>query len=287
VSRKPERIKRRFGALAEEGRAGLVTFITAGDPNAEVSATILRGLPAAGADIIELGMPFTDPMADGPAIQQSSQRALKAGQTTRRTLDMVRDFRSQDDDTPIVLMGYYNPIYIYGVDAFAEDAADAGVDGLIIVDIPPEEDAELREPAANAGIDFVRLTTPTSDDERLPTLMQSASGFVYYVSITGVTGTTSAETSSVADAVTRIRKYTDLPLAIGFGIKTPEQAANIARVADAAVVGSAIVDRIGDVVPSDTGSSQDSVQSVLQFVNSLALGVRQARQKTAKEVHPS
>jgi tryptophan synthase alpha chain len=287
VSRKPKRIKRRFAALADEGRAGLITFITAGDPDPDVSAAILRGLPAAGADIIELGMPFTDPMADGPAIQESSQRALAAGQTMRRTLAMVRDFRTHDDDTPIVLMGYYNPIYIYGVDAFAEDAADAGVDGLIIVDVPPEEDPELREPAARAGIDFVRLATPTSDDQRLPTLMRAASGFVYYVSITGITGTRSAETSSIADAVARIRKYTDLPLAIGFGIKTPEQAADIARVADAAVVGSAIVDRIASAVSGGAGTTQDSVQPVLQFVNTLAVGVRQARQNTAKETAPS
>ena len=287
MSRKPERIKRRFAALADEGRAGLVTFITAGDPDPEISAAIIRGLPAAGADIIELGMPFTDPMADGPAIQESSQRALKAGQTMRRTLAMVREFRTHDDDTPIVLMGYYNPIYIYGVDSFSADAADAGVDGLIIVDVPPEEDSELREPAAKAGIDFVRLTTPTSDDERLPTLMRAASGFVYYVSITGITGTRSAETSSVANAVARVRKYTDLPLAIGFGIKTPEQAADIARVADAAVVGSAIVDRIASAISGGAGSTHDPVQSVLQFVDSLATGVRQARQNSAKEAAPS
>ena len=287
MSRKHGRIKRRFAALADKGRAGLVTFITAGDPDPDISAAILRGLPGAGADIIELGMPFTDPMADGPAIQESSQRALAAGQTMRRTLAMVRDFRTHDDDTPIVLMGYYNPIHIYGVDSFAEDAANAGVDGLIIVDVPPEEDPELREPAARAGIDFIRLTTPTSDDERLPVLMRAASGFVYYVSITGVTGTRSAETSSVADAVTRIRKYTDLPLAIGFGIKTPEQAADIARVADAVVIGSAIVGRIASAVPGGAGSSKDSVQSVLQFVNTLAVGVRQARHNTAKETAPS
>ena len=287
MSRKPERIKRRFAALAGEGRAGLVTFVTAGDPDHDTSAAIIRGLPGAGADIIELGMPFTDPMADGPAIQESSLRALKAGQTMHRTLAMVRDFRAQDDDTPIVLMGYYNPIYIYGVDSFTEDAADAGVDGLIIVDMPPEEDAELREPAIRAGIDFVRLTTPTSDDARLPTLMQAASGFVYYVSITGVTGTRTAETSSVVDAVARIRKFTDLPLAIGFGVKTPEQAANIARVADAAVVGSAIVDRIANAVAEGAGSAHDPVQSVLQFVDSLARGVRQARQNPVKEVAPS
>lgn len=287
MSRKPERIKRRFAALADEGRAGLVTFITAGDPDPDISAAILKGLPNAGSDIIELGMPFTDPMADGPAVQQSSQRALAAGQTMRRTLAMVRDFRQHDDDTPIVLMGYYNPIYIYGVDSFAEDAADAGVDGLIIVDMPPEEDPELREPAARAGIDFVRLTTPTSDEERLPTLMRAASGFIYYVSITGITGTRSAETSSVADAVARIRKFTDLPLAIGFGIKTPEQAADIARVADAAVVGSAIVNHIAEAVSDEASSPQDSIQTVLRFVNSLALGVRQARQQSTEEVAPT
>ena len=287
MSRKPERIRRRFAALADEGRAGLVAFVTAGDPDPERSAAILHGLPGAGADIIELGMPFTDPMADGPAVQASSLRALKAGQTMRRTLAMVRDFRTQDDDTPVILMGYYNPIYIYGVDQFTDDAADAGVDGLIIVDVPPEEDAELREPAARAGIDFVRLTTPTSDDERLPTLMRSASGFVYYVSITGITGTRSAETGSVADAVARIRKYTDLPLAIGFGIKTPEQAADIARVADAAVVGSAIVDRIAGAISGASGYSPDPVKSVLEFVGALATSVRQARKYPAKEATPS
>ena len=287
MSRKPERIKRRFEALADAGRAGLVAFVTAGDPNAEQSAAILRGLPGAGADIIELGMPFTDPMADGPAVQESSQRALKAGQTLRKTLAMVRDFRTADDDTPIVLMGYYNPIYIYGVDAFVEDAADAGVDGLIIVDMPPEEDPELREPAALAGIDFVRLATPTSDDQRLPVLVEAASGFIYYVSITGITGTSSAKASNVADAVARIRKYTDLPLAIGFGIKTPDQAAEIARIADAAVVGSAIVQRVAAAVSGESGSLTDPVQSVLQFVEELAAGVRRARQETAKEVAPS
>lgn len=287
MSRRPERIKRRFAALAAEGRAGLVTFVTAGDPDHEASAAIIKGLPGAGADIIELGMPFTDPMADGPAVQVSSQRALKAGQDMRGTIALVRDFRQQDDDTPIVLMGYYNPIYIYGVEAFVEDAADAGVDGLIIVDMPPEEDTELREPAARAGIDFVRLTTPTSGDDRLPLLMESASGFVYHVSITGVTGTRSAETGNVAEAVSRIRKYTDLPIAVGFGIKTPEQAREIARVADAAVVGSAIVDRIANAVSDKSGDSSDPVQSVLQFVGSLSDGVRQARQKSIKEGVPS
>ncbi|NKB18930.1 MAG: tryptophan synthase subunit alpha [Alphaproteobacteria bacterium] len=279
MSRKEARLKARFEHLAAEGRAGLVTFITAGDPNREVSSAIIEGLPGAGADIIELGMPFTDPMADGPAIQASSLRALEAGQDMKATLAMVRSFREKDDDTPIVLMGYYNPIYIYGVEQFSEDAADAGVDGLIIVDVPPEEDAELRDPANKAGIDFVRLTTPTSDEQRLPALMGGASGFIYYVSIAGITGTKSAATSNVADAVTRIRKFSDLPIAVGFGIKTPQQAAKIARVADAAVVGSAIVQVIAENAEKGdkTKGSPDLVNSVLRFVSELAQGVRTAR----------
>ena len=287
MSHARDRIKRRFEALAKDNRAGLVTFVTAGDPDLGTSEAIIRGLPAAGADVIELGMPFTDPMADGPAVQLSSLRALGAGQTQRRTLDMVSRFREQDNETPIVLMGYYNPIYIYGVEQFVNDAADAGVDGLIIVDVPPEEDAELRVPAAEAGIDFVRLATPTSDDARLPLLMEAASGFVYYVSITGITGTQSAETSNIADAVARIRRFTDLPVAVGFGVKTPEQAAEIARVADAAVVGSAIVQRIADAPKGGEGNSSDLVESVLGFVRELAAGVHQARDDAAQEVIPS
>ena len=279
MSRKQGRLKARFEYLAAEGRAGLVTFLTTGDPNREISSTIIKGLPGAGADIIELGMPFTDPMADGPAIQASSIRALDAGQDINATLAMVKSFREKDDDTPIVLMGYYNPIYIYGVERFSEDAANAGVDGLIIVDIPPEEDAELRVPANKAGIDLVRLTTPTSDEQRLPTLMGGASGFIYYVSIAGITGTKSAATSNVADAVTRIRKFSDLPIAVGFGIKTPEQAAEIARVADAAVVGSAIVQIIAENMGDDgrTKDSPDLRETVLKFVSELAQGVRTAR----------
>ena len=279
MSRKQGRLKARFEYLAAEGRAGLVTFLTAGDPNREISSTIIKGLPGAGADIIELGMPFTDPMADGPAIQASSIRALDAGQDINATLAMVKSFREKDDDTPIVLMGYYNPIYIYGVERFSEDAANAGVDGLIIVDIPPEEDAELRVPANKAGIDLVRLTTPTSDEQRLPTLMGGASGFIYYVSIAGITGTKSAATSNVANAVTRIRKFSDLPIAVGFGIKTPEQAAEIARVADAAVVGSAIVQIIAENMDDDgrTKDSPDLRETVLKFVSELAQGVRTAR----------
>ncbi len=279
MSRKQGRLKARFEQLAAEGRAGLVTFLTAGDPDREMSSAIIEGLPEAGADIIELGMPFTDPMADGPAIQASSIRALNAGQDMKATLAMVKSFREKDDDTPIVLMGYYNPIYIYGVDRFSEDAANAGVDGLIIVDIPPEEDAELREPANKAGIDLVRLTTPTSDEQRLPALMEGASGFIYYVSIAGVTGTKSAASSNVADTITRIQKFSDLPIAVGFGIKTPEQAAEIAKVADAAVVGSAIVQVIADNVANNDGikDSPDLRESVLKFVSELAQGVRTAR----------
>ncbi|MBK18225.1 MAG: tryptophan synthase subunit alpha [Rhodospirillaceae bacterium] len=279
MSRKAGRLKARFEELAAEGRAGLVTFVTAGDPNRQISSDILAGLPDAGADIVELGMPFTDPMADGPAIQASSLRALKAGQDMIATLDMVRAFRETDDDTPIVLMGYFNPIYIYGVEKFTEDAANAGVDGLIIVDVPPEEDGELRIPANNEGIDFVRLTTPTSDEERLPALMGGASGFIYYVSIAGITGTKSAATSSVADSVSRIKKFSDLPVAVGFGIKTPEQAAEVARVADAAVVGSAIVQVIADNAENigESKSSPDLLNSVLSFVSELARGVRTAR----------
>jgi len=276
VSRRAGRIRERFADLAAEGRAGLVTFITAGDPDAETSAAILEGLPAAGADVIELGIAFTDPMADGPAIQLSSQRALAAGQTLRRTLRMVRDFRAGDDATPIVLMGYYNPIYIYGVEAFCADAAEAGVDGLIVVDLPPEEDAELREPAAEAGIDFVRLTAPTSDEARLPALVEHASGFIYYVSITGITGTASADSASIGTALARIRRFSALPVAVGFGIKTPEQAENVARLADAAVVGSAIVQRIADAVEGGKQASPKLVKTVLEFVSDLARGVRRA-----------
>ena len=279
MSRKQGRLKARFDNLATEGRAGLVTFITAGDPNREISSTIIEGLPGAGADIIELGMPFTDPMADGPAIQASSIRALEAGQDMNATLAMVKSFRKKDDDTPIVLMGYYNPIYIYGVERFSKDAADAGVDGLIIVDVPPEEDAELLVPANKAGIDLIRLTTPTSDEQRLPALMGDTSGFIYYVSIAGITGTKSATTNNIAAAVTRIRKFSDLPIAVGFGIKTPEQAAEVARVADAAVVGSAIVQVIAENMEADGGikDSPDLQKSVLTFVSELAQGVRTAR----------
>ncbi|GAB6051784.1 tryptophan synthase subunit alpha [Magnetospira thiophila] len=270
---RPEtRLARRFAALHNEGRAGLVAFVTAGDPDRARSQAILDGLPAAGADIIELGMPFSDPMADGPAIQASSQRALAAGMTLRGTLDMVRSFRNTDGDTPIVLMGYYNPIYIYGVERFLVDAREAGVDGFIVVDLPPEEEREFCLPCLEAGLNFIYLTTPTTDDARLPKVVEKASGFVYYVSITGITGTASAAASDVAAAVTRIRKYTDLPVAVGFGIKTPVQAAEIARVADAVVVGSALVGQV--VAHLETG---DPVAAVLQLTRDLAEGIRQAR----------
>src|ERR671925_5370 len=238
------RIDRRFAELKEQDRAALVTYLTAGDPDPETSLAILCAIPAAGADVVELGMPFTDPMADGPAIQMSSQRALKSGQTLKKTLDMVRTFRQGDDATPLVLMGYYNPIYIYGVDRFLRDAKSAGVDGLIVVDLPPEEDAELCLPALKAGLNFIRLATPTTDDKRLPAVLANTSGFVYYVSIMGITGTKSASNADVSAAVARLKRHTDLPVAVGFGIKTADQAAEIAKVADAAVVGSALVRRI-------------------------------------------
>ena len=241
----PSRIDRRFAALRAAGRAGLVTFVTAGDPDHATSLALLKGLPAAGADVIELGMPFTDPMADGPAIQASSLRALRAGASLRRTLDLVRAFREDDDETPIVLMGYYNPIFVYGVEPFLVDAVAAGVDGLIVVDLPPEEDDELCLPALAAGLAFIRLATPTTDDGRLPAVLTNTSGFVYYVSITGITGAGAPEPDRVENAVARVRRHTELPIAVGFGVKTPEQAAAIARFADAVVVGSALVNRAG------------------------------------------
>ena len=272
-----ERIARRFAALKAAGRGGLVTFVTAGDPDFETSLAIVRGLPGAGADVIELGMPFTDPMADGPAIQLASLRALKSGQTLRRTLELARRFREQDADTPIVLMGYYNPIGTYGVPAFLADALAAGVDGLIVVDLPPEEDAELCLPALDAGLAFIRLATPTTDDRRLPKVLTNTSGFVYYVSYTGITGAGQAEGAAVNDAVGRLRRHTDLPLAVGFGIRTPERAAEIARVADAAVVGTAIVDRIAAGIGADGRPQPGLVDEVLGFVRSLADGVAGAR----------
>ena len=270
------RIAARFAALDEERRGGLVTFLSAGDPDPERAMDILRGLPAAGADLIELGMPFTDPMADGPAIQASSLRALGAGQTMARTLSMVREFRRADDATPVVLMGYYNPIYRYGNERFLADASDAGVDGLIVVDLPPEEDQELCLPALARGLNFIRLATPTTDDKRLPSVLANTSGFVYYVSITGITGAEGAPADVIGAAVARLRRHTELPIAVGFGIKTPEHAAAVARVADAAVVGSALVERI--VEGLDGGAARPGlVEGVLALVGELAAGVRAAR----------
>jgi len=268
------RIERRFAATRAEGRGGLVTFITAGDPDYDTSLDLLKALPGAGADIIELGMPFSDPMADGPSIQLAGQRALKGGQDMKRTLAMAADFRASDGETPLVLMGYYNPIYIYGVDAFVADAVAAGVDGIILVDLPPEEDDELRPQAEAAGLSFVRLATPTSDEHRLETVLNAASGFIYYVSITGITGTASASQDAIERAVALLRSHTQLPLAVGFGIKTPEQAADVASVADGAVVGSAIVAKITENL-DESGAAKPGLQdAVLGFVGSLAAAVR-------------
>jgi len=271
------RMERRFSQLAAEGRGGLVTFVTAGDPDGETSLALLKGLPAAGADVIEMGMPFSDPMADGPAIQASSQRALKSGASLKKTLAMVRAFREEEQDTPLVLMGYYNPIYIYGVDDFVKDAVDAGVDGLIIVDLPPEEDEELCLPACEAGMHWIRLATPTTDNARLPAVLSNTSGFVYYVSIMGITGTKSAAADVVGAAVARLKEHTDLPVAVGFGIKTPEQAAETVRVADAAVVGSALVDAVKNGLDGEGNAKPGLVNEVLALVRSLADGIRSAR----------
>jgi len=271
------RLDRRFAKLKAEGRGGLVTFLTAGDPDPVTALKILKGLPAAGADVIELGMPFSDPMADGPAIQASSLRALNAGMTLVKTLDQVREFRKDDDETPIVLMGYYNPIYHYGVDKFVKDAKAAGVDGLIVVDLPPEEEAELCLPALAGEINFIFLTTPTTDDKRLPTVVKNASGFVYYVSVTGVTGAASAQVTDVESAVARIRKYTDLPIAVGFGINTPQAAKNVADVADAAVVGSALIKVILENLDKNGKAKDGLVDKVLRFAQQLGDGVRQSK----------
>ena len=271
------RIERRFAALREEGRAGLITYLTAGDPDPETSGRVIAGLATAGADLIEIGMPFSDPMADGPAIQEAGQRALKNGMTLRRTLAVVRELRRADDATPIVLMGYYNPIYRYGAGAFPRDAVSAGVDGVIVVDLPPEEDAELTAPAHGAGRDVIRLATPTSDHRRLPLIVEHASGFVYYVAVAGITGTRSADSADVAAAVARLRRFTRLPVAVGFGIRTPEQAAQVARVADAAVVGSTLVQRLALNLDPDGCAKPSLVDAVLADVRALAMGVRDAR----------
>ncbi|MEL6465090.1 MAG: tryptophan synthase subunit alpha [Pseudomonadota bacterium] len=261
------RIDAKFAALAEQKRKAFVAYIMAGDPDYDTSLDVVRGLPDAGVDIIELGLPFTDPMADGPTIQLAGQRALEAGMTLDRTLDLARSFRETDDTTPIVLMGYYNPIYSRGVDTFLTQAKAAGIDGLIVVDLPPEEDSELCIPAQAAGLNFIRLATPTTDDQRLPRVLQNTSGFVYYVSITGITGAAEAEAGDVGPEVARIKSATDLPVIVGFGINTPEKSRAIASVADGAVVGSAIVSRIG---------AGDSVDEVLAFVKSLSDGAHAA-----------
>jgi tryptophan synthase alpha chain len=268
------RIDRRFAALKAEGRKALVTFVTAGDPDYAASQAILFGLPKAGADIIELGMPFSDPMADGPAVQASSLRALKAGQTMRRTLELVREFRARDQDTPIVLMGYYNPIYVYPRERFVDDAIAAGVDGLIVVDLPPEADEELCLPAAERGLSFIRLATPTTDADRLPAVLANTSGFLYYVSITGITGAAAPDVGAVHAHVARIKKSTPLPVAVGFGIKTPEQARAIAAGADGVVVGSALVEAIRNSLGPKGESTGKTASAVLDLVKNLAQAVR-------------
>jgi tryptophan synthase alpha chain len=275
------RIDRRFAALKQEGRAALVTFLMSGDPDYETSLAITKALPAAGADVIELGMPFTDPMADGPAIQAAGLRALKAGQTLKKTLALVRAFRTSETDTPIVLMGYYNPIYIYGVDRFLADARDAGVDGLIIVDLPPEEDDELCLPALRAGLNFIRLATPTTDDKRLPAVLANTSGFVYYVSITGITGAAVADAGKVTGAVARIKRHTALPVCVGFGVKDARSAAAIARGADGVVVGTALVEALRASLVNGQGGP-NTVKAVADLVAELAAGVRSAQVKAAE-----
>lgn len=272
------RIDTRFAELKKQGRSAFVTFVMCGDPDLATSLAIIKALPKAGADIIEIGMPFTDPMADGPAIQAAGLRALKAGTTLKKTLDVVRDFRSEDATTPIVLMGYYNPIYIYGVDKFLSDAKSAGVDGLIIVDLPPEEDTELCLPAMKAGLNFIRLATPTTDDKRLPAVLANTSGFVYYVSITGITGSASADTAQVSSAVARIKRHTDLPVCVGFGIRTPEAARGIAQAADGAVVGSALIDALKATLDAEGRATAKTVPAVADLTAALAQGVRGAKQ---------
>jgi tryptophan synthase alpha chain len=276
------RIDKRFATLKAEGRAALVTFTMAGDPDYDTALAIAKALPKAGADVIELGMPFTDPMADGPAIQAAGARALKAGQNTKKTLELVRAFRKADDATPIVLMGYYNPIYIYGVDRFLADAKAAGVDGLIVVDLPPEEDDELCLPTLKTGLNFIRLATPTTDDKRLPAVLNNTSGFVYYVSITGITGAAAPDTGKVAGAVARIKRHTKLPVAVGFGVRTAEQARAIASGADGVVVGSALVDALRLSLDKNGKAGAETVKAVTSLVSALADGVRSARRVAAE-----
>ncbi|MGT2465270.1 tryptophan synthase subunit alpha [Mesorhizobium atlanticum] len=276
------RIDRRMAKLKADGRPALVTYIMGGDPDYETSLSIMKALPASGSDVIELGMPFSDPMADGPAIQAAGLRALKGGQTLARTLKMASEFRAGDDETPIVLMGYYNPIYIYGVDRFLADAKASGIDGLIVVDLPPEMDEELCIPALKAGVDFIRLATPTTDDKRLPKVLENTSGFVYYVSMTGITGSALADTAKVSAAVTRIKSHTALPVCVGFGVKTAEQARVIGASADGVVVGTAIVNAIANVLGPKGEKTADPAEAVATLVSGLAQGVRSARLAAAE-----
>ncbi|TPK68054.1 tryptophan synthase subunit alpha [Mesorhizobium sp. B2-4-19] len=276
------RIDRRMAKLKTEGRPALVTYFMGGDPDYDTSLSIMKALPGAGADIIELGMPFSDPMADGPAIQAAGLRALKGGQTLVKTLKMASEFRAGDNETPIVLMGYYNPIYIYGVDRFLKDALASGIDGLIVVDLPPEMDEELCIPALKAGINFIRLATPTTDDKRLPKVLQNTSGFVYYVSMTGITGSALADTGKVAAAVNRIKSHTDLPVCVGFGVKTAEQARVIGANADGVVVGTAIVNAVANVLGPKGEKTADPAEAVATLVSGLAQGVRSARLAAAE-----
>lgn len=271
------RIAGRFAALRREGRGALIPFLEAYDPDRETSMAILRGMPAAGADLIEIGVPFTDPMADGPTIQRAGQRGLKAGATLAGALSMVREFRAQDNDTPVVLMGYFNPIDSYGAARFCADAAAAGVDGLIVVDVPPEEADEIEPHAKAHGLDMIRLVAPTTGEDRLPRVLGATSGFVYYVSITGITGTRSASAEQLREAIPRLRRHTDLPVAIGFGVRTPEQAAEAARTADAAVVASALIDTLAGSLDAEGRAGPDSVRLVLDQVRILAEAVRTAR----------
>jgi tryptophan synthase alpha chain len=276
------RIEKRFAELKKEGRAALVTFTMAGDPDYETALAIAKALPKAGADVIELGMPFTDPMADGPSIQAAGLRALNGGQDTKKTLALVRAFRAADDTTPIVLMGYYNPIYIYGVDKFLADAKSAGVDGLIVVDLPPEEDHELCVPALKAGLNFIRLATPTTDDKRLPAVLKNTSGFVYYVSITGITGAAAPDAGKVTSAVARIKRHTSLPVAVGFGVRDAARARAIAEGAEGVVVGSALIDALKATLGKDGKATSGTVKAVTDLVSSIAEGVRSARRVAAE-----
>ncbi len=276
------RMDKRFADLRAENRPALITYFMGGDPDFDTSLGIMKSLPEAGADVIELGMPFSDPMADGPAIQLAAQRALKGGQTLRTTLSLSREFRKQDDTTPIVLMGYYNPIYIYGVEKFLDDALEAGIDGLIVVDLPPEMDDELCVPALARGINFIRLATPTTDDKRLPAVLKNTSGFVYYVSMNGITGSALPDPSTISGAVERIKSHTALPVCVGFGVKTADHAKAIGAVADGVVVGSAIVNQIAGSLTKDGKATNDTVPSVTTLVKGLSTGVRVSRLAAAE-----